>query len=110
MIKIENDMLNIMIEKPLVENNICNKCKIYEAEIKDSSNVWQAFTSSIQKLKNMLENQKNFQNQNGWGFKQYNQRKVNTKQFDYINCFYSNQKGHHIRNCSYRNGTYVLKQ
>ena len=29
-VKIENDMLNVMIKKPLVENNICRKCKIYK--------------------------------------------------------------------------------
>ena len=56
MIKVENVLLNVMIKKPLVENNICNKCKIYEAKIKDL----QSFTSSKQKLNNILGNQKNF--------------------------------------------------
>ena len=68
-------MLNVMIEKPLAENNICSNCEIYEAEIKDLNKVLQGFTSSKQKLKNMLENQKNFQNQNGLGCKQYNKKK-----------------------------------
>ena len=33
---------------------------------------------------------------NGLGFRQYNQRKVNGKQFGYINYFYYNQRGHYI--------------
>ena len=77
MIEIENDMLNVMIGKPLVKNNICSKCKIFKVEIKELNKFLQGFTSSKQKLKNILGNQKNFQNQNGLGFRQYNQRKVN---------------------------------
>ena len=34
MINLENDMLNVIIEKPLVENYSCNKCKDYKNEIK----------------------------------------------------------------------------
>ena len=31
------------------------------------------------------------------------------KNFGYINCFYCYQKGYHIKNCFYRNSSYVLK-
>ena len=31
------------------------------------------------------------------------------KHFGFINCYYFNQRGHHIKDCSYRNGNYVLK-
>ena len=61
-------------------------------------------------MKNIFGNQRNFKKRNGLGFRQYNQRKVNGKQFGYINYFYCNQRGHHIRYCPFRNGTYVLKQ
>ena len=57
-----------------------------------------------------LGNQKNFQNWNDLGFRQYNQRRENRKQFDYINYFYCNQRGHHIGLFHFRNGTYVLKE
>ena len=49
MIEIENDMLNVMIEKPLVENNISSECKIFKAKIKELNEVLQGFTSSKEK-------------------------------------------------------------
>ena len=36
--------------------------------------------------------------------------RTNTKKhFGFINCYYGNKKGHHIKDCYYRNGTYVLR-
>ena len=29
--------------------------------------------------------------------------------YGFINCFYCNQRGHHIKDCHYRNGTYMLR-
>ena len=66
----------------------------------------------------MLENQQNFQNKKGLGFakskknKRQNKKsyRLNSKKyFNFINCFYYNQRGHHIKYCYYRNGIYVLR-
>ena len=34
MIKMKNDILNVMVEKPSVETYNCSKCKIYKVKIK----------------------------------------------------------------------------
>ena len=43
-------------------------------------------------------------------FTKHNQREINRKQFNQIDCFYCNKKGHHIRYCPFKNETYDLKQ
>ena len=66
----------------------------------------------------MLKNQHNFHNKKGLGFKAKGKNKKNSKRsykttfkrhFVLINCYYCNQRGHHIKDCPYRNGTYVLR-
>ena len=66
----------------------------------------------------MLENQQNFHSKKGLGFvKRRNNKKrskasyktITKKHFGFINYFYCNQRGHHIRDYFYRNGTYVLR-
>ena len=39
MIKIENDMLSVMIEKQSFENYYCNKCKILKVEVRNLNKV-----------------------------------------------------------------------
>ena len=43
-------MLNVMIEKNLVENYSCSKCKVYEVKIKYLNKVLQGFTLSNKKI------------------------------------------------------------
>ena len=65
----------------------------------------------------MLESHKIFQKK-GLGFSKYNKTKGKSKRsnqkktnkyYGFINCFYYNQRQHHIKDCFYKNRTYVLK-
>ena len=66
----------------------------------------------------MLENQINLHNKSGLGYQKKSQKKKNSRKlfktkhishYGFINCFYCNQRGHHIKDCHSTNGTYVLK-
>ena len=129
LIERENSILGITIEQPLIENKIYNPCEIYKVKINDLTKALQGLiindltlalqglTNSKQRPKNILENQKSFQNKKGLGFEPQKQRKSNkrylaskTKKYlDDINCFYCNQRSHYIKKCLYRKGTYTLK-
>ena len=66
----------------------------------------------------MLKNQHNFQNKKRLCFKTKGKNKKNSKKsykttikryFGFINSYYCNQRGNHIKDYPYRNGTYVLR-
>ena len=65
-----------------------------------------------------MENWHNFHNKKGLGFNEKRNNKKRSKgsyritfkkHFRFINYFYCNQRGHHIKDYSYRNDTYVLR-
>ena len=80
-----------------------------EDEVRNLNNVLNDFTISKNKLTNIIGSQKNFTNIFGLGFRKHNQKKFKKKYFENINCFYCNRKGYHIKNYTFRKGTYVLK-
>ena len=66
----------------------------------------------------MLKNRQNFHNKKGLGFNKRRNNKKRSKEsyrttskmhFGFINYYYYNQRGHHIRDYSYKNGTFVLR-
>ena len=66
----------------------------------------------------MLKNQHKFQSKKRLGFKTKVKKKKNSKwtwktttkrYLGFINYYYYNQRGHHIKDCLYRNGTFVLR-
>ena len=82
------------------------------------TNLLQRFTNSKKRLHVMLENQTNFHSKSGLGFQKKSKNKKSLRKFfkskpithyGFINCYYCNQRGHHIKDCQYRNRTYVLR-
>ena len=74
----------------------------------------QNFTNNKNRLDVMLENHHSFHNKNGLGFN--NKKKLkgsyrtpSKRIFHFINCYYCNQRSHHIKDYSYRNGNYAMR-
>ena len=79
LIEIENNALDIMIEKLLMESKNCNQCQIHKAKINGLTKALQDFTNSNHRLENILNNKKNFQNKEGVGFGWQKQKKSSKK-------------------------------
>ena len=100
------------------QNKSCVECKILKDKNLELTKSLQNFTNSKNKLDVILENQHSFHNRKGLGFNKKGKNKKTLKgsykitskrHFGIINCYYCNQRGHYIKDCSYRNGTYVLR-
>ena len=96
MIRIENDKLSVMTEKQYFECYYLN-------------NVLQGFAGSKNKLTSKIRKQKKISNRYGLGFRKQSQKNFSRKYFENSNCFYCNKKGHYIKHCPFKKGTYVLK-
>ena len=114
----ENHDLNLLVEQLLTQNKPCAECKILKDKNYELTKSLQNFTNNRNNLDLILENQQNFQSEKGLGSvnERNNKRKlkgslrtITKRHFGFINCFYCNQRGHHIRDYFYRNGTYVLR-
>ena len=57
LIEKENSALNILVQKLLIENNMCNQCEIYKVKINDLTKALQGFTNSKHRLENILKTQ-----------------------------------------------------
>ena len=102
----------------MTQNKPCAECKFLKDKNLELTKSLQGFTNSKNKLHMMLENQHNFHSKKGLDFKRKVKNKKNPKifyrtnskrHFAFINCYYCNQRDHHINDCSYKNGTYVLR-
>ena len=116
--KRKNHDLNLLVKQLLTQNKPCAKCKILKDKNYKLTKSLQNFTNRKNKLDLILENQYDSHSKKGLGYVngRNNKRKfkaslrtITKRHFGFINCFYCNQRGHHIRDCFYRNGTYVLR-